>query len=130
MIPKNIKREHILKAIDEVKRVGVPEGRTSKKLVLEYNGRHYPPKYVISLANKHANGKELEPSEFGGGKESNDFLRILGFNIVDISSPKKLTLSRSMNIERQFHREFGMMKDVQNAKRQLKTFRKNFWKSD
>ncbi|HAW49556.1 TPA: hypothetical protein DCX16_01195 [bacterium] len=84
MIPKNIKKGHILKAIDEIEKTGVPKGRTSKKFLLEYNGRHYPPKYVISLANKYANGKELYPSEFSGGKESNDFIMALGFNIAGV----------------------------------------------
>jgi hypothetical protein len=36
------------------------------------------PKYTISLANKCANGKELNPSEFSGGKETNDYLRTSG----------------------------------------------------
>ncbi|HIP84417.1 MAG TPA: hypothetical protein EYH15_02895 [Methanothermococcus okinawensis] len=27
-----------------------------KEVSLEFNGRYYPPKYVISLANKYANG--------------------------------------------------------------------------
>lgn len=89
MIPKNIKKDHILKAMDEIEKTGVPRGRTSKKFLLEYNGRHYPPKYVISLANKYANGKELYPSEFSGGKESNDFLTALGFNIVEVQYPKE-----------------------------------------
>jgi len=60
MIPKNIKREHILKAIEEVKRTGIPEGRGSKKFYLECDGKHYPPKYILSLAN-YANGKEMPP---------------------------------------------------------------------
>ncbi len=57
MIPKNIKREHIIKAIEEIKKVRIPEGRSSKKFLLEYNGEFYPPKYTISLANKYANGR-------------------------------------------------------------------------
>ncbi|MFH8120317.1 MAG: hypothetical protein QXS37_05950 [Candidatus Aenigmatarchaeota archaeon] len=82
MIPKNINREHIIKAIEEIKKVGIPDGRSSKKFLLEYNGKYYPPKYTISLANKYANGKELDPQKFSGGKETNDFLKDLGFNIV------------------------------------------------
>jgi hypothetical protein len=81
MITKNIKREHIIKAIKEIQRSGVPEGRDSKKFLLEYDGKFYPPKYIISLANKFANGKELDSSEFSGGKESNEFLGNLEFNI-------------------------------------------------
>ncbi len=89
MIPKNIRREHILKAIEEVRKTGVPEGRGSRKFLIEFDSDYYPPKYVISLANKYANGEELNPSEFSGGTESNDFLRALGFKIVGIL-PKKI----------------------------------------
>ncbi len=93
MIPKYIKREHIIKAIEEVKRFGIPKRRSSKKFLLEYNGKHYPPKYIISLAKKYANGKELDSSQFGGGKETNNFLRIWGFKIVDVSFSKKTLIS-------------------------------------
>ena len=90
MVPKNIHREHVLKAMDEVERTGIPEGRGSKKFLIEFNGNYYPPKYIISLANKYANGEELKPSEFSGGTESNDFLRALGFKIVEVKLPKKI----------------------------------------
>lgn len=94
MIPKNIQREHIIKATEEADRVEIPKGRSSKKFFLEYNGEYYPPKYIISLANKYANGKELDSSEFGGGKETNNFLRAMGFNIIDktgiLKPPKKI----------------------------------------
>lgn len=90
MIPNNIKKEHIIKAIEESEKFGVPKGRSSRKFLLEYNGKHYPPKYIISLANKYANSKELDSSEFSGGDETNNFLRTLGFTIVNISSSKKV----------------------------------------
>ncbi len=57
MIPKNIKREHIISVIEEIKRDGIPKNRISKKFLLELNGKYYPPKYVVSLANKFVNGK-------------------------------------------------------------------------
>jgi len=82
MIPKNIKKEHIIRAIEEIEKVGYSKYRHSKKFLLEYKNKHYSPKYVISLANKYANGKELYPSEFSGGNESNKFLENLGFNII------------------------------------------------
>lgn len=83
MIPDSIKSEYILKAIEEIKRSKIPVHRDSGKYDLEYDNRLYPPKYVVSLANKYANGKELDHVEFGGGSETNDFLKSLGFNIVD-----------------------------------------------
>jgi len=91
MIPKNIKREHILKAIEKINvGSGIPKDRQSKKFQLSYKNKFYPPKYVISLANKYANEMELIPSEFSGGQESNGFLVGLGFNIVEprVSKPK------------------------------------------
>jgi hypothetical protein len=90
MIPNNIKREHITKAIEKIKNNEIPKRKNSTKYLLEFNGGYYPPKYVISLANKHANGKILDPTKFNGGKETNDFLRKLGFNIIDVSAQKKV----------------------------------------
>lgn len=81
MIPKNITRRHILKAIELIEKEGIPEERVSRKFLLEFGGKEYPPKYLISLANKYTNGKQLYPDEFSGGYESNNFLRSLGFTI-------------------------------------------------
>jgi len=89
MIPKNIRKEHIIKAIEEIKKSGVPKGRRSRKFLLEFEGEFYPPKYVISLANKYANGVELDPSTFSGGRETNGFLRALGFCIVETPTAGK-----------------------------------------
>ena len=89
MIPQNISRKHILKAIQDIENLGFPTSRTSKKFVLEYEGKFYPPKYLISLANKHATGKELRPTAFNGGTESNEFLRHLGFKVDKKSTSQK-----------------------------------------
>jgi hypothetical protein len=75
-IPKNITSEHIIKAINEIDTVVIPKGRQQRKFNLKYNGKNYPPKYTTSLANKYANGQELEPSAFSGGDEINPFLRV------------------------------------------------------
>ena len=83
MIPESIKREHILKALEEITRSEIPAQRSSEKFDLEYNNRLYPPKYVISIANKYANNYELDHSAFGGGDETNTFLKSMGFNIID-----------------------------------------------
>ncbi|MGC8726194.1 MAG: hypothetical protein ACP5RS_06435 [Thermoplasmata archaeon] len=81
MIPKNITKNDVLKAVNEIDKTGIPKNRNSRKYELEYNGKRYPPKYVISIANKYVNGKELKPLEFNGGKETNEFLNKLGFDI-------------------------------------------------
>ena len=86
MIPSNVEREHIIEAVRKIDSKGVPASRRSKKFFLEFEGKRYPPKYVISLANKFANGAELDSSKFNGGQETNGFLRRLGFDIVEVSS--------------------------------------------
>lgn len=84
MILRSIKKENIIKSIEEIEKFGVPKSRRPKKYLLEFNGKYYPPKYIISLANKYANGRELDFSRFSGGEEANRFLRNLGFNIISI----------------------------------------------
>jgi predicted HNH restriction endonuclease len=90
-IPSTITKADILRALDEIAVQGVPEGREAKKFHLLYQGRGYPPKYVLSVANKYATGSELASTSFSGGSETNRFLMRLGFEItrkpVDESEP-------------------------------------------
>lgn len=79
MIPDNITREHVFRAVREIDHAGVPPKRFSKKFLLVVGNRTYPPKYVLSLANLYANGEMLDPESFGGGEETNGFLMELGF---------------------------------------------------
>jgi len=81
MIPKNITTKNILKAILEIDKDSIPPNRHSKKYNLYFEGKPYPPKYVLSIANKYANGEELSSIKFSGGTESNTFLMNLGFEI-------------------------------------------------
>jgi len=82
MIPENINESHILSAITELKNNGAAKNRASKKFSIEYEKDLYPPKLVISIANRYANGVELDPSSFSGGRESNEFLKSRGYKIV------------------------------------------------
>jgi 5-methylcytosine-specific restriction protein A len=81
-IPKNITKKHILEAIERIGQSEIPNDRHSVTLSFFYKGILYPPKYLISRANLFATGAELEPSEFLGGPEANQFLKDLGFEIV------------------------------------------------
>jgi hypothetical protein len=83
MIPSNITREQIIQAISEIKKGKIPPYRESTRWSILHNGEHFPPKYVISLANELANGRELDPSQFSGGDETNNFLKERGFDIVE-----------------------------------------------
>lgn len=82
MIPNNIKKEHLLDAIKEIGRDGVSEGRESTKYDVIFNDNKYPPKLIVSIANRICNGSLLEPSDFQA-KNAIHFLQKLGFEIID-----------------------------------------------
>lgn len=89
MIPTNITKKHVLEAVREIDAKGVPVGRDSRKFKLACKGKLYPPKYVVSLANRYANGKDLDSLGFGGGIETNAFLESLGFRVIGVPSANK-----------------------------------------
>ena len=89
MFPNNITKEHILRAIKAIDEQGVRKGRHSSTYDLVFEGKIYPPKLVISIANRFANGVELEPSEFEAGMKKPAFklLKQEGFTIVPKQDP-------------------------------------------
>jgi hypothetical protein len=86
MIPHNITRKHILQALEKIDQDGVPPNRSARGYELRYLEKRYPPKYVVALANKYANGYFLSSDDFGGGSETNDFLASRGFSVLKIAS--------------------------------------------
>lgn len=72
-IPKNISKEHLLKAISKIDEEGIPKDGDSQYYDVVYNGKKYPPKVIVSYANIFANGKELDRSSFSGGLETQCF---------------------------------------------------------
>ncbi len=54
----------------------------AKKFHLHFRGRDYSPKLILSLASRFACGRELRPSEFSGGRETNNLLKNLGFEVT------------------------------------------------
>ena len=91
MIPKNINKEHLEKAIKEIDKDGVRKGRHSSTYDLIHNGKTYPPKLVLSIANRYANGTELDSNDFGGGKDTPAFelMKAEGFEIIPKNDPIK-----------------------------------------
>lgn len=79
MIPDNIKKEHILRGIQQIDNEEFKPKYNSRGYDLFYNKKSYPPKYLIRLANKFADN--IEELKFHGGKETNNFLKELGFEI-------------------------------------------------
>lgn len=91
MFPKNIIKEHLEKAIEEIDRVGIRKGRHSSTYDLIHNGKSYPPKLVLSIANRYANGSELQSSDFVGGEGTPAFklLEEAGYKIIQKNDPLK-----------------------------------------
>ncbi|MBI9034965.1 MAG: DUF3578 domain-containing protein [Bacteroidales bacterium] len=83
-IPSNITKEHIIKALNEMISEGVPKNGNSSTYDVLYNNHLLPPKVIVSIANKYANGVELDRNSFEGGRgtesfkllEKNDFIII------------------------------------------------------
>lgn len=78
-----ITKENILQAIKEIDEKGIRSGRHSSTYDLVHEGKLYPPKLVISIANRYATGEELNPDSFkgGDGTPAFDLLRSFGFRI-------------------------------------------------
>ena len=95
MIPSNISWQNIISAIGYIRENTIPKRRRATRFQLVVDNQTFPPKYVVSLANKYANGQELDPSKFNGGKETNLFLENLGFKIEEISSLEQHSKVRS-----------------------------------
>ncbi len=100
-LPTNITKEHIIKAIEKIDLEGIPSDGQSKYYDLEYNGKKYPPKLIVSYANIYANGLELDRNSFNGGENTTAFklLEKEGFNIIqkniNISLPRIFIAPRS-----------------------------------
>ena len=74
IVPDNITKSHILKAIKRFDSEGLPDASSDSQYYdLLYNKKKYPPKVIISFANKFANGKDLDRQTFSGGKSSKSF---------------------------------------------------------
>lgn len=86
-LPKNISRDHLLKAIEKIDKEGIPADAQSKYYDVSHNHKLYPPKLIVSYANIFANGHILSRELFNGGKDTECFelLQKNGFTIM----PKK-----------------------------------------
>ncbi len=66
-IPKNILKEHLVKAIQKIDNEGIPKDGDSQYYDVILDGKKYPPKVIVSYANIFANGVELDRKSFSGG---------------------------------------------------------------
>lgn len=85
-IPQNITREHVIQAIEEIRKKPAPKWpprNNSTTYDLFHEGERYPPKIVVMYANKYANGELFDVNNFSGGEATtNRFFGNLGFTII------------------------------------------------
>lgn len=98
MVTRQLNKQDILDALTFINKNGVPPNRRATKYNLHHKEESYPPKYVLSIATKIATGKELQPSQFNGGAETNNFLTKLGFTIREGKIPLQSRKPRGNSI--------------------------------
>ena len=108
MVNNQVIRQHVLSALEEIDKKGVPAKRKSTKYNLYHDNKPYPPKYVLSIATKIAVGKELEPSQFYGGDETNNFLTSLGFTILEGSKTRLNQDKKEVTLNKTIHKEINI----------------------
>ena len=79
-IPK-LKKQDVIDALKFIDENGVPEHNTSVKYVLVFeNGKKYPPKYVMAVADHLANGTDISAEAFTS-VDAKNYLESQGFTI-------------------------------------------------
>jgi hypothetical protein len=81
-IPINISIAHIRKAIEAINPDEIPTKRLDHHYIVKENGKVLPIKYIISIANKFANGTELDSNSFTA-IEAKAFLTKSKFKVID-----------------------------------------------
>ena len=90
-IPK-LKRQDILNALKFIDENGVPEHNTSVKYVLvSENGKKYPPKYVVAVADHLANSTDISTESFNS-VDAKDYLENMGFVIEEKQQEKYMLI--------------------------------------
>lgn len=91
-IPK-VSQEDILKALQFIDENGVPHHNQSMRyFLLGENGKSYPPKYVIAVANHFANGVAIDTSGYNA-IEAKNYLKNKGFTITGNQEKYELTIT-------------------------------------
>lgn len=79
-VPK-LNKQDIMDALKFIDEKGVPEHNVSTKYVLvSEDGKTYPPKYVVAVADHLANGTDISTASFGS-EDARNCLESMGFSI-------------------------------------------------
>jgi hypothetical protein len=78
-----LQRKDVESALNEIGATDkVPPEHRQKKYCLDERGEHWPPKYIVAVAWKHATGTQKDHRSFSGGKFSNNQLTRLGYSVL------------------------------------------------
>jgi 5-methylcytosine-specific restriction protein A len=107
-------REHVLMAIEALRRGEPNEFGKSTGFDLVYEGVPFPPKAVAGIAAAFATGQEVSPGDFSSGVapgQAIDRLRRLGFTVVAKAAtplaPQPFQIGRVYQRRRELHEPFG-----------------------
>ena len=79
-IPK-FKKEHVIEALKYIDENGVPfHNQSTKYELVSDDGKRYPPKYVVAVADHLANGVEISTDGYNA-VEAKGYLENQGFTI-------------------------------------------------
>jgi len=86
MIPKGLTKQHFRQAAMEIDKQTeqdiMPRNRRSVHYDLVIDGKRYPPKYIISLAERIAHSREYRAADFNAVEAKNYFLS-RGYEVID-----------------------------------------------
>lgn len=86
-IPK-FKKEHIIEALKYIDENGVPfHNQSTKYELVTDDGKRYPPKYVVAVANHLANGTDISTDGYNA-VEAKSYLEGQGFTIEEKQQEK------------------------------------------
>ena len=91
-IPK-IKKKDVIAALQYIDTHGVPvQNQSTRYELIAEDGKRYPPKYVIAVADHLANGTEIAADTFNA-VEAKTFLQNEGFRIEEKQQKYEMTIS-------------------------------------
>ena len=92
MATPKLKKQDVIDALKFIDENGVPEHNTSVKYVLvSEDGKKYPPKYVVAVADHLANSTDISTESFNS-VDAKNYLESLGFSI-ETKQQEKFELS-------------------------------------
>lgn len=108
MIAPKVKKANIIAAMDYIDRNGLPTMNRSRTYqLIADNGKRYPPKYVVALADHLANGTDIQSVEYNS-IIANSVLKRLGFVV---EAQKDVIHSERTHLSHRTTKVVGVMKN-------------------